>query len=156
VESGNPETLKRIKKGITPLDASNAISSAKKAGLKTGSYFIIGHPFETPGTIRETIRFATKLNTDTVSFGIMVPYPGTEIYEMATRGEGGYHIISENWEDYDKQFGNALELDDLSREQLEKWQRKAYLTFYFKNLRLLGVIQLAVSQRKLLWRMLTK
>jgi anaerobic magnesium-protoporphyrin IX monomethyl ester cyclase len=156
VESGDPETLKRIKKGITPLDASNAISAAKKAGLKTGSYFIIGHPFETPETIRETIRFATKLNTDTVSFGIMVPYPGTEIYEMATRGEGGYHIISENWEDYDKQFGNALELDGLSREHLEKWQRKAYLTFYFKNLRLLGIIRLVVSQRKLLWRMLTK
>ena len=57
-----------------------------------------------------------------------------EEYEMATRREGGYRIISEKWEDYDKQFGNTLELDGLTREQLEKWQRKAYLTFFLKNL----------------------
>lgn len=156
IESGNPETLKRIKKGITTTDASNAITAAKKAGLKTGSYFIIGHPFETPETIRETIRFATKLNTDTVSFGIMVPYPGTEVYEMATRGEGGYHIISENWEDYDKQFGNALELDGLSRKELERWQHKAYIGFYFRNFRFSDVLRLVISQRRLLWRMFTK
>lgn len=156
IESGNEHTLKRIKKGITLADASNAIAAAKQAGLKTGSYFIIGHPFETAETIRETIKFAAKLNTDSVAFGIMVPYPGTEVYEMATRGEGGYRIISERWEDYDKQLGNALELEGLSRAQLEKWQRKAYLTFYFKNLRLLAIARLMISQRKLLWRMLTK
>jgi anaerobic magnesium-protoporphyrin IX monomethyl ester cyclase len=156
VESGNSEMLNAIKKGITLDDALKAVKAAKKAGLKTGSYFIIGHPFETKKTINDTIQFASKLNTSSVSFGIMVPYPGTEVYEMAIRGEGGYHIISGRWEDYDKQLGNALEIDGLSREQLEKWQRKAYLTFYFKNFRLLGVIQLVISQRKLLWRMLTK
>jgi len=156
VESGNSEMLKIIKKGITLDEASSAIAAAKQAGLNTGSYFIIGHPFETAETIRETIKFAAKLNTDSVAFGIMVPYPGTEVYEMAVRGEGGYQIISERWEDYDKQLGNALELDGLSRKQLEKWQRKAYLTFYFKNLRLLDGVRLVISQRKLLWRMLTK
>jgi radical SAM superfamily enzyme YgiQ (UPF0313 family) len=156
VESGNSEMLKRIKKGITLDDAFNAVKAAKKAGLKTGSYFIIGHPFETTKTIRDTINFASKLNTDSVSFGIMVPYPGTEVFEMATSGKGGYRIISENWADYDKQFGNALELEGLSREKLEKYQRKAYLTFYSKNFRLLDIAQLAYSQRRLLWRMLTK
>ncbi len=156
IESGNPETLKRIKKGITPLDASNAILAIKKAGLKTGSYFIIGHPFETVETIRETIKFAARLNTDSVSFGIMVPYPGTEVHEMAIRGECGYRLLSEKWQDYDKQLGNALELDGLSREQLEKWQRKAYITFYLRNLRLFDMARLAISQRRLLWKMFTK
>jgi anaerobic magnesium-protoporphyrin IX monomethyl ester cyclase len=156
VESGNSKMLKIIKKGITLDDANSAVLAAKRAGLKTGSYFIIGHPFETVETIRETINFAAKLNTDSVAFGIMVPYPGTEICEMAKQGDGGYKIISERWEDYDKQLGNALELESLSREQLEKWQRKAYLTFYLKNLRLLYVLRLVISQRKLLWRMLTK
>jgi anaerobic magnesium-protoporphyrin IX monomethyl ester cyclase len=156
VESGNPEILKKIKKGITLEDALKTVQAAKKTGLKTGSYFILGHPYETADTIQDTINFAAKLNTNSVSFGIMVPYPGTEVCEMAKRGEGGYHIISKNWADYDKQLGNALEIDGLSREQLEKAQRKAYLTFYLKNLRLGALTRLAFSQRKLLWKMLTK
>lgn len=156
VESGNPEVLERIKKGITTADAWNAVRAAKKAGLNTGSYFIIGHPFETVETIRDTIRLAAKLNTDTVSFGIMVPYPGTEVYEMALKGDGGYRLISEEWEDYDKQIGNALELEGLGRKELEGWQRRAYVTFYVRNLRFLGMMQLAISQRKLLWKMLKK
>jgi anaerobic magnesium-protoporphyrin IX monomethyl ester cyclase len=156
VESGNPDVLKRIRKGITVDDAWNAVEAAKKAGLRTGSYFIIGHPFETAQTIRDTISFATRLNTDTVSFGIMVPYPGTEVYEMALKGEGGYRLISEEWADYDKQIGNALELDGLDRKELERWQRKAYTTFFVRNLRFLDMVRLAVSQRRLLWKMLSK
>lgn len=156
VESGNPEILNRIKKAITITDAENAIRMAKKAGLKTGSYFILGHPCETVQTIRDTIKLATMLNTSTVSFGIMVPYPGTEVYEMAVKGESNYKLISEKWEDYDKQIGNALELDGLTRKDLERWQHKAYMTFYIRNLRFLDMMRLIISQRKLLWKMLTK
>lgn len=156
VESGNPEVLKRIKKRITVADAERAIKMAKKAGLKTGSYFIIGHPYESTQTILDTIKLATKLNTTMVSFGIMVPYPGTEIYEMAIKGEGNYKLISEKWDAFDKQIGNALELEGLSRTELEKWQVKAYITFYLRNFRLLDLIRLVASQRKLAWKIITK
>lgn len=156
VESGNPDILKRIKKEITITDAKNAVRMAKKAGLKTGSYFIIGHPYETIQTIRDTVKLATKLNTSTVSFGIMVPYPGTEVYEMASKGEGNYRLISENWDDFDKQIGNALELEGLPRKELEKWQVMAYATYYLQNYRLLDMLRMVVSQRKLMWKMITK
>jgi len=156
VESGNPDVLKIIKKGITVTDAESAIGMAKKAGLKTGSYFIIGHPYETIQMIRDTIKLATKLNTSTVSFGIMVPYPGTEVYEMATKGDGNYKLISEKWDDFDKQIGNALELEGLPRKELEKWQVKAYITFYLYNYRLLDMIRMAISQRRLVWTIITK
>jgi len=156
VESGNPDVLKRIKKEITVTDAEKTIRMAKKTGLKTGSYFIIGHPYETTQTVRDTIKLATKLNTNTVSFGIMVPYPGTEVYEMAIKGEGNYKLISEKWGDFDKQIGNALELEGLPRKELEKWQVKAYVTFYLYNYRLLDIVQMAISQRKLLRKIITK
>lgn len=156
VESGNAEMLRIMKKGITLDDASRTINHAKKSGLKTVSFFIIGHPYETTQTISDTIEFATKLNTSLVSFGIMVPYPGTEIYEMARHCEGKYRLISEDWQDYDKQLGNALELENLNRKQLEKWQRKAYLTFYLKNLRLPEMMRQIYAQRKLVWQLLTK
>lgn len=156
VESGNSDVLKRIKKEISVTDAEKAIRMAKKAGLKTGSYFILGHPYETTQTIHDTIKLATKLNTNTVSFGIMVPYPGTEVYEMAVKGEGNYKLISEKWEDFDKQIGNALELESLPRKELEKWQVQAYITFYLHNYRVLDILRIAISQQKLLRKIITK
>lgn len=148
VESGNKEILKASKKGITLEQATKAIKMAKEVGLKTGSYFILGHPFETRKTAQDTIKFATKLNTDTVTFGIMVPYPGTEIYEMAKRGEGGYKIISTDWADYNKTIGNSLELETLGRKELERLELLAYLRFYLFNYRFLDLAKLFLSQRR--------
>lgn len=156
VESGNQKILKIIKKGITLSDAMNAVKMAKIARLKTGSYFILGHPYETVQTIHDTINFAIKLNTNTVAFGIMVPYPGTEVHEMVMNGQGNYKLISNDWNDFDKQFGNALELKDLSRKELEKYQIKAYLLFYINNFRIIDVLKIIISQRRLIWRILNK
>jgi radical SAM superfamily enzyme YgiQ (UPF0313 family) len=156
VESGNREILKIIKKGITIEDAKSAIYMAKKARIKTGSYFIIGHPFETIETAKQTITLAKELNTDTVSFGLMVPYPGTEVNEMMKKGFGNYKPISSSWDDFDKQIGNALELRNLSRKQLERLQIDAYLTFYVRNFRFLSLIRLVISQRKLVIKYLKK
>ena len=148
IESGNNEILKKIKKGITTEDAVNAVKLAKKARIKTHGLFIIGHPFETKKTIQDTINLAVKLNTAYVSVGIMVPYPGTEVFEMARRGEAGYKIISYDWDDYNKQIGNALELENLDRKTLERMQVVFYLKFYLSNLRLFSFFKFLFSYRR--------
>lgn len=156
VESGNEKILKETGKGITLKKAEESISLAKKAGLQTGSYFIFGHPYETKQTAWDTIRFAAKLNTDFVAFGIMVPYPGTEIYEMAKRGEGGYKIISSDWADFNKTIGSSLELETLSRKELEKLQLTAYLLFYLKNWRLWDLLKLFWEEWKVAFAVFKK
>jgi radical SAM superfamily enzyme YgiQ (UPF0313 family) len=108
----------------------------REARLKFSAYFIIGHPHETAATALDTIRLAAEVNPDSVAFGLMVPYPGSEIWEMVTRGEGGYKLISVNWEDFNKQIGNSLELEGLSRRTMEYLQLRGYLTVYLRNLRL--------------------
>jgi len=156
VESGNKEILKNSKKGITLEQAARAVRFAKKAGLKTGSYFIIGHPYETRKSIQDTLNFAAKLNTTTVAFGIMVPYPGTEIYDMANHGDGKYKIISPEWEDFNKTIGNSLELEGLSRKELEKLELMGYFKFYLLNFRLLDFLKLFMKQRNLLFALFKK
>ena len=156
IESGNEETLKASGKGITLNQAANAVKVTKRAGLQTDGYFIFGHPFETLKTAMDTINFATKLNTSKVTFGIMVPYPGTEIYEMAKRGEGGYKLISSEWEDFNKNIGNCLELETLSRKQLEKLQILGYIKFYLFNFRFIDGIRYFLYQRRLGWAILKK
>lgn len=156
VESGNQDILKIIKKRIKVKDALDAVKWAKEAGMETGSFFIIGHPYETLDTIDDTISLATRLNTDTVSFGIMVPYPGTGIYDMALKGEGNYKLLSEDWDDFDKQIGGALELTNLSRKDLEKAQLKAYVTFYLRNFRFVDFLKVLFTNRKLVGAIVKK
>jgi radical SAM superfamily enzyme YgiQ (UPF0313 family) len=135
VESGNREILKRINKKISLEQVEKAVALAKKASMIVGCTFILGHPYETRKTIQDTIDLIVKLNPNTVGVGIMVPYPGTQVYEIARRGEGNYRLLSSGWNDYLRFAGGGLEMQDISRHELERLQLKAYLSFYLKNYR---------------------
>lgn len=133
VESGNQKILDATGKGITLDQVTKAISEARRAGLRTNAFFILGHPYETKETVQDTIDFAAKLNTTRVNFGIMVPFPGTVVADMAERGEGNYKLISKDWADYGKQMGNVLELTTISRKELEQAQFRGYVAFYLRH-----------------------
>ncbi|MCU0914214.1 MAG: B12-binding domain-containing radical SAM protein [Planctomycetes bacterium] len=135
VESGNEEILRKSGKGITLAQARSSVALARRLGFKTGSYFILGFPGETPRTAWDTINFARQLNTDSVSIGIMIPFPRTEIDEMIRRGEGGYRRVSYRWADYNKQTGAVVELESMSRRTLVLFQILGYLMCYGCNLR---------------------
>lgn len=148
IETGNEEILKKSKKNINLKRAEELVSIAKKIGLKTQTYFILGHPYETLETINDTIDFAIKLNGDLTCFGIMVPYPGTKIYEMAKKGEGGYRLIAKTWTDYNKQIGNALELVNIPRKKIERLQMHGYIKVFLKNHRYLDFLKFCWDFRR--------
>ena len=156
VESGDDEVLKAIGKKITVEQVRNAVDIIKHSGIRLGTYFILGHPGETKETVRKTVRLAATLNTDTIAVGVMVPYPGTAIYSMAKRGEGGYRLLSENWADYDKYGGKALELRDLPYDELLRLQKKAYLDLYLKNFRVIDLLNFIMQRRRGLYFFLQK
>jgi len=148
VETGNPDVMKRIKKGLTLGQIEEAVRLTKRAGLKVGANFIIGHPDETWETAMQTIDFAVRLNADVNAIGLMVPYPGTEVANMAKRGQGGYRLLSSDWADYNKQLGNALELTSLSRRQMERLQLIGYAKIPLWNLRILGFLRFCWRHRR--------
>ncbi len=148
VESGNPDIMKRMQKGVNRNDVIRAAEIFRQAKLKYGAYFIIGHPHETKAAVLDTIDLASKLNPDSVAFGIMTPYPGTEVWEMATRGQGGYKMLSMRWEDFNKQIGSALELENLPRRQMELLQLRGYLTVYLRNRRYREMAQAIWGNRR--------
>ena len=143
IESGNQQILDTVRKGFKLEQAVEAIRLAKEAGLETDTFFILGHPGETRRTIRDTINFACKLNSDYTCFGMMIPYPGTKIYEMAKNGEGGYKGFHEDWEFYTKYFGKGLELEGLNTATLERYQKQAYIEFYLRNFRIADLLKFA-------------
>jgi anaerobic magnesium-protoporphyrin IX monomethyl ester cyclase len=119
VESGNDGILRRIKKGITGAAAIGAIATAREARIHSSAFFIIGHPGETWRTALQTVHLAAKCRADSIAVGVMVPYPGTEVWDMARAGEGNYRLLSEDWRFYDKYFGKALAIKGLTHRQLD-------------------------------------
>lgn len=150
VESGDDGILKTIGKGITVAQVRSAVRMIKDQGLAVDAYFILGHPDETEEQVKKTVDLAAELNTNTIAVGLMVPYPGTRVYEMALRGAGGYRLLSEDWSQYDKYGGRALELKNLPYERLLRWQRRALINLYLKNFRLLDLIAYMWQRRSAL------
>jgi hypothetical protein len=75
----------------------------------------------------------------------MTPYPGTKVYEMALQREGGYRLLSEDWSQYDKYGGKALEVGNLSFKRLSYWQAWAMVYFYLRNFRFLDLAKFFVQ-----------
>jgi len=81
LESGNDAVLALMKKQATVNQAKKAVLTAKSAGIKVGAFFILGYPGEKNDTVLDTIRFASNLPLDYLSFTMPYPIPGTPLYE---------------------------------------------------------------------------
>ncbi len=156
VESGDERILKVIRKGERLEDFVRASRLIKNAGIESHGYFILGHPNETKETAANTINFAAKLNTDHISIGIMIPYPGTEVSRLAMNGQGGYKKLSVDWSDYNKQLGNALELESVSRAELTRLQLLGYLKFYVRNFKIAAFLSALFKYRRLILAIVVK
>ncbi|MFC2046724.1 B12-binding domain-containing radical SAM protein [Chloroflexota bacterium] len=129
VESGNQEILDRAGKATKLEQYVRAYELLEKIGFEKRGSFILGLPYEDANTLRDTIDFAKKLKLDRAFFNIATPYPGTQLLEMAERGEGLY-LTTKSWKEF-KRWGNAvIGLEDTSRDQLMEWQQIAMMEFY--------------------------
>lgn len=80
VESGDEKILLLAKKGYTKKQIKRAFELTKKHGILTYGFFIIGLPGETLLTWVKSIIFAKQLKLDSCVWTILVPFPGTQIY----------------------------------------------------------------------------
>lgn len=147
VEAGNDLTLKRMGKATNREMIKKAFDSAKRNGIKTGSFFIIGQPNENFKSILESIKFAIHLNPTEPIFGTMVPYPGTEVARLAAAGEGGYKLVTTDWDEYRKQLNGSMELVHISRNKLEWMQILGYVSVFLFNFRIVDFLKFFWSYR---------
>ncbi|MCL1977293.1 MAG: B12-binding domain-containing radical SAM protein [Candidatus Bathyarchaeota archaeon] len=96
IESGNDQVLKIMRKCVDVFQARHAVYAAKTAGLEVGAFFIVGYPGENDKTILDTIRFATELPLDYLSFTLPYPIPGTPLYDHIKHISG---LSTSNWEE---------------------------------------------------------
>ncbi|MFC2030214.1 B12-binding domain-containing radical SAM protein [Chloroflexota bacterium] len=134
VESGSPEILKKMKKGITLDKVRAAFKLTAEVGIKTQAFFMFGVPGETKETIRETIDLAKELNASSTQFAIAVPHPGTALYEEC-RANGW--LTSENWADYTSE-ASLIETPWLTASEVEEARVQAYREYYYRPSYILG------------------
>ena len=96
VESGSQRILELIGKKITVSQIEDAFRWAREAGIKfiEGNYIIGSHPSENLDDLQMTIDLIKKTKPDLISAAIIVPYPGTKVYNIMK--EKGY-IFTEDW-----------------------------------------------------------
>ena len=82
IESGNPETFNSIKKGESLSAVVEAIKIVKEVGIKAVGYYIIGLPGDTLEKFIETVRFQRTLRLDHYTYGMLIPYPKTEVWDI--------------------------------------------------------------------------
>jgi len=98
MESGNPEMLKRVRKGIKLTQAVDAVRMCKQAGMLAHASFMVGLPGETKDTLAQTDAFARNLE---ILFGYhyLAPFPGTTLCEKVS--DYDLEILTRDWSKYD-------------------------------------------------------
>lgn len=88
VEAGTQKVLDRLNKKQTPAQVEHAVREAKRHGIdRVHGFFVLGSPGETEADIRESFRFAARLELDSFNFNRLCVYRGTPLWqEYVARG----------------------------------------------------------------------
>jgi len=79
IESADPEIFAQIKKGETLAQVERGVKIFQKAGIDVTGYFIIGLPGDSLAVEKKSVKFIKKLGINAF-FNMLVPYPGTEVW----------------------------------------------------------------------------
>lgn len=132
-ESGASSTLESLQKGFSQEDAVRTMKITRDVGIETIGFFMLGAPGETLKTIRKTINFAKELNIDFAKFTILVPYPGTKIYnDLISEGK----LKTAEWHRFTSYPSKGTEPiytpEGMTSKDLISLQRKATFEFYVR------------------------
>ena len=129
VESGNDRILEQIGKKETKELFRNAVRIMKDGGLPIIASYIIGLPGDTHHTIKETLDFALELEADQSKFMILTPCPGTRVYDLAVKRGLANPASFEQMESLNYYDSVAINLSEVSDEDLIRYQDEAYARF---------------------------
>ncbi len=127
VESSNESTLRQnLRKAIPKSHQEKVIDHCHKKGIRVIANYTLGLPNDTEAGIRDTIRYAKKLNTFAIQFTVTTPYPGTQFYRNVK------HLIFEsNWERFNG-WTSVYRHPGVSSEDLHRLREFAYVSYHLR------------------------
>lgn len=102
VETGDPQLLKDIRKGVTYEEMVEAGRKIRSAGILLSITVLLGLAGRTPGTVdhaRNTAKICNEINPDYIGALTLMLEPGTALYRQMQKGEfelpGPFEILDE-------------------------------------------------------------
>jgi radical SAM superfamily enzyme YgiQ (UPF0313 family) len=121
VESANEDLLGIMGKNIRIPEVMRMLEAAREEGIETHTYWLIGSPFETYETARQTIdtmcHWLRSGLSSTAEINMLVGYPGTGFYEQ--REQYGITWIDPDYSRYDGRNQPTYETKNLTRRDFE-------------------------------------
>lgn len=131
VESGLQKHLDTLIKHETLDQIRTAVKLTHSVGIKTHTTYIFGIPGETFEDGLKTIEFAMELNSFTVEFFPITPFPGTPFYKGIRKGLFG--TMSENLSDQGMLLDRPCFVPfTMTAEEIMELRRLAYIKYFFR------------------------
>lgn len=140
IESGSQKILDLMKKGATLAAAERCCSLLRENGIAYSNSFILGGEGETLETAEETIAFSQKLGSELLNMPVMIPFPGTPLFEKYYKD---YDSPDTDWGDWSS---NVLKRPYKPRQtaltaaELAELQGRAYQSYHMHPVRLLRTL----------------
>lgn len=127
VESGSEKILRELRKGISLSQVKDIFRIAKEIDFNLSANFMIGSPSEDYNTIKESEALYDEIEPDNCGLSIVIPFPGSEFYNIAK--EKGYLDEEIDWSKarYDKAL---VPTKNLSRDEINREYRRLYKKMY--------------------------
>lgn len=129
IESGAPEILAYIKKGIRLEQVKKAFKIAKKLRIKTMAFVMLNAPIETLDTIEKTRKLIFELEPDFLQIAYMTPYPCTELSDECNR-KG--LVKTRDWSKYIFLNNIIIKNRNIPEEELRRAKRELERSFYLR------------------------
>ncbi len=127
IESSSEHTLRgNQRKAISKDQQERIIRCCHNLGIRVIANYTLGLPNDTVEGIRETIRYAKKLNTFAIQFTVTTPYPGTLFYEKVQSS-----IFERDWERFNG-WTNVYHHPAISPEDLHRLREFAYVSYHLR------------------------
>lgn len=127
IETSNQIILNRARKSESVEEINRAVSLCRDAKIPAIGHFIFGLPGETPSTAQQTIEYAMHLGLDYVQAYCAVPYPGTELGDLAKNN--GW-IEATGWSQYDFGGRSIMRIGSIKPEEVNRARQKLLRKFY--------------------------
>lgn len=131
IESLNQKTLDLMRKKTTVKQIGKAIQILKEAKIMVHANLIVGWPWETKQDAENTIKIIKKLDPNQAQFSMLIPYPNTELYEMAIQNDW-LTVEPGDWNAFNA-VHPMLKMEGLSPNEVVDLYRQHWSSFYLNR-----------------------
>jgi len=126
------ENIRKTMRKDIPLESYiNANKLTYKYEIETINSCMIGLPGESHEALEKTLDFLNSHREITLAtLTIAVPYPGTELYYMAKRGEHNLKLLTEDYSKYMRYNAAVMQVGDLSPKDLVEMQNYGLVSIF--------------------------